>query len=175
MKVVESVNFAYDGKTDRIHLYACFKESATVTRVELTRRFLAQFLPSVSARVADGSVAPVRAGKIAPSAAHNRATAAREHTIARQIPLRKKQLKQSQLDDQGFLALFITIKTRGEGNILLVLTNEAKDREVGLQMSVLELHRFIDQLITLAAQAEWGLPDPWATVKSASYQPGLAH
>ena len=37
MKVVESVNFAYDGKTDRIHLYACFKESATVTRVEPNR------------------------------------------------------------------------------------------------------------------------------------------
>ena len=174
MKTAESINFAYDAKTDRIALYACYRGATGITRVELTRRFLSHFLPSISTRVSERGLTPLRAGNIAPDVQHNRATAAREHKIAQRIPLRKKQVKRSQLDDKGFLAHIIAMKTNAKG-LLLTIGNETKDRQVCLQMTELELHRFIDQLTVVAAKAEWGLADPWVLAKSASYRPGLAH
>ena len=174
MKTAESINFTYDAKTDRIALYACYKGTTGVTRVELTRRFLSHFLPSISTRVSDQGLTPLRAGKIAPDVQHNRATAAREHKIAQRIPLTKKQVKRSQLDDNGFLAHIIALKTNAKG-LLLTIGNESKDRQVHLQMTELELHRFIDQLTVIAAKADWGLADPWASAASTSYQPSLAH
>jgi hypothetical protein len=174
VKTAQSVNFAYDPRADRIELYACYEESAGVTRVELTRRYLSRFLPSVSARVSEQGLTPLRPGTIAPSVQHNRETAAREHRMAQQIPLRKKQVRRSQLNDLGFLAHTISLKSNG-GGLLLTIASESKDRQVYLQMTVLELHRFIDQLTALAAKAEWGLADPWARVKSEDYRPGMAH
>jgi hypothetical protein len=174
MNTAESINFAYDAKTDRIQLYACYKDTDGVTRVELTRRFLSRFLPSISSLVSEQGLTPQRAGKIAPDVQHNRATAAREHKLAQRIPLGKKQVKRSQLDDEGFLAHIIAMKPNAKG-LLLTLGNEAKDRQVYLQMTELELHRFIDQLTVIAGKAEWGLADPWVLAKSAAYQPSLAH
>ena len=142
MRTAESINFAYDATTDRIHLYACFKDTAGITRVELTRRFLSRFLPSISSRLSEQGLTPLRAGKIAPAVEHNRATAAREHKIAQRIPVRKKQVKRSQVDDQGFLAHIIAMKANANG-LLLTIGNESKDRQVCLQMTELELHRLL--------------------------------
>lgn len=174
MKTAESINFAYDARNDRIQLYACYKETDRVTRVELTRRFLSRFLPSISSRLSEQGVTSVPAGKIAPAVQHSRASAARDHKMAQQIPIRKKQVKQSQLDDQGFLAHIIALKANSRG-LLLTIGNEQQDRKIYLQMTELELHRFIDQLTVIATSAEWGLTDPWAAVKSSNYRPGLAH
>lgn len=174
MKLAQSINFAYDPKSDRIQLYACFKDGDKVTRVELTRRFLSLFLPSISSRLSEQGVASLPAGKMATSVQLNRSAAAKDHKMAQQIPIGKKQVMQSQLDNEGFLTHFISLKANARG-VRLTVSNEAQDRHIYLQMTELELHRFIDQLTVTAAKAEWDLADPWAAIKSASYQPQLSH
>jgi hypothetical protein len=174
MDKVESINFRYDERADRIQLYACYEGTDRAREITLTRRFLSRFLPGISGRIAERGIAPVREGRIAPPVQANRETAAREHRLSQRIPVRDRQLKRSQLDGEGFLVHAVSMKSNDQG-VRLTFSDESGDRKVVLQMTALELHRFIDQLTALAGKAEWGLADPWAVIKSENYHPGVAH